>query len=228
MNSDIFATKGTEYLIVIAYLTAMAWAVRWFGSRPVAAAPTSGARRRGGGPAAWFALTDGYHFHPGHAWAAPTDGDIVTVGLDDFAATLVGPPDGIELPAVGADVRQGEPGWSVQAGDRTLTMLSPIEGQVVAVNQSVLETPRLAADDPYGQGWLLKVRAPNRKASLKNLLSGELASVWMRLATDRLQRLPAAGLGVVMADGGTPVRGFGRALGPDEWQAVARDFFLTG
>jgi hypothetical protein len=92
----------------------------------------------------------------------------------------------------------------------------------------VLETPRLAADDPYGQGWLLKVRATHPEAALKNLFSGELASVWMRHTGDRLMRLPAAGLGVVMADGGTPMRGFGRALGPQEWQAVAREFFLTG
>lgn len=223
MNSDIFATKGTEYLIVIAYLVAMAWAVRWFASRPDA-----GARRRVGRPVPWFALADGYYFHPGHAWVAPTDGEIVTVGLDDFAAQLVGPPNGFELPLVGAGVRQGEPAWAVRAGDRTLTMLSPVEGQVVEVNPAVIETPQLAADDPYGQGWLLKIRAPNRKASLKNLFSGELASVWMRHATDRLLRLPAAGLGVVMADGGTPMRGFGRALDPEEWQAVAREFFLTG
>jgi glycine cleavage system H lipoate-binding protein len=228
MNSDIFATKGTEYLIVIAYLMAMAWAVRWFASRPIAGAAASGARRRVGRPVPWFALAEGYHFHPGHAWAAPGDGDIVTVGLDDFAAKLVGAPDGFELPAVGTGVRQGEPGWAVRAGDRALTMLSPMEGQVVAVNPAVLETPQLAADDPYGQGWLLKVRAPNRKASLKNLFSGELASVWMQHTADRLQRMPAAGLGIVMADGGMPVHGFGRALGPEEWQAVAREFFLTG
>jgi glycine cleavage system H lipoate-binding protein len=224
MPGDIFATKGAEYLLVILYFVLLIGLVRVI-APPVTA--TVAPRRR---PAAapWFSLAEGYHFHQGHAWAAPTDGENVTVGLDDFAAQLVGPPDSFELPALGSGVRQGEPGWSLQAGDRALTMLSPMEGQVVEVNAAVRETPRLATDDPYGKGWLFKVRAPNRKASLKNLLSGELASVWMRYATHRLQQLPAAGLGVVMADGGTPVRGFGRVLGPDEWQAVARDFFLTG
>lgn len=228
MNGDIFATKGIEYLIVIAYLLVMAAAVRWFASRRPAGAPASGAR----GPAAravpWFALADGYHYHPGHAWAAASDGDVVTVGLDDFAAQLVGAPDGVELPAVGTGVRQGEPGWAVRAGERSLAMLSPVDGEVVAVNHAVLETPRLAADDPYGVGWLLKVRAPNRQASLRNLLSGELASLWMRHTAERLRRLPAAELGVVMPDGGAPVRGFGRALEPEAWEAVAREFFLTG
>jgi len=225
MPGDIFATKGLEYLLVVVYFVLLIALVRVI-APPVTATAAPSRRRPAVTP--WFSLAEGYHFHPGHAWAAATDGEIVTVGLDDFAAQLVGPPDGFELPAVGAGVRQGEPGWALRAGDRALTMLSPMEGEVVAVNPAVLATPRLAADDPYGQGWLLKVRAPNRKASLKNLFSGELAAVWMRHATDRLQRLPATGLGVVMADGGTPVRGFGRALGPDEWQAVARDFFLTG
>ncbi|MEK7668231.1 MAG: hypothetical protein AAB409_06250 [Gemmatimonadota bacterium] len=44
---------------------------------------------------------------------------------------------------------------------------------------------------------------------------------------ERLRGLPAGGLGVVMPDGGVPVRGFGRALGPEEWQAASREFFLT-
>jgi glycine cleavage system H protein len=208
---------------VVLYFALLIALVKVF-APPVAASPRT--RRPFAAALRWFSLADGCHFHPGHAWAAATDGEIVTVGLDDFAAKLLGPPDGFELPAVGAGLRQGEPGWAVRAGDRALTMLSPMEGEVVAVNPAVLESPRLAADDPYGQGWLLKVRAPNLKASLKNLFSGELAKVWMRNTAERLSRLPATGLGVVMADGGMPMRGFGRALAPLEWQAVTREFFL--
>jgi len=116
---------------------------------------------------------------------------------------------------------------TLHAGDRSLPMLSPVDGEVVAVNPAVLETPRLAADDPYGAGWLLRVRPRDRRASLKNLLSGELAMLWMRDATERLRRMPAAGLGSVMPDGGMPVRGFGRSLAPEEWSQAARDFFLA-
>lgn len=225
MSGDIYATKGTEYLLVIAYLILLVVTVRLLLPRLGRAAGGAGRARRVGRPAPWFALAEGYHFHPGHAWVAEGGGDECTVGLDDFAAQLVGPPDALELPAVGTPVRQGERAWRIRAGGRELPMLAPVDGTVVAVNRAVVDAPALAAEDPYGAGWLLKIRAPDRRASLRNLLSGELAAAWMRFTAERLRCLPAGELGLVMPDGGAPVRGFGRQLGPEEWDAVAREFF---
>jgi glycine cleavage system H protein len=226
MHGDIFATKGAEYLIVIAYLVLLVLAARYLAPAPVL--QTAGTRRaRRGLGLSWFSLGKGLRFHQGHSWASESDGDVVTVGLDDFAAQLIGTPDAMALPDVGASVRQGGPGWQLRAGDRTLKMVSPVEGKVVAVNQAVLDAPQRAADDPYGEGWLLKVRTTDRPATLRNLLSGELAAAWMQQTVERLRRLPADGLGELMPDGGTPVRGFGRALGAEEWAAVSRDFFLS-
>jgi len=224
MQGDIFATKGAEYLIVIAYLVMLVAMVRLFAPRGARAAAK--VRRSGALPAPWFALGDGLHYHQGHTWAGDGVGDVVAVGMDDFAAQLVGPPDGIRLPEVGAGVRQGERGWEVRGEGRVLPMLSPVDGTVVAVNDAVVASPGLAAEDPYGCGWLLKVRVPSRRTALRNLLSGELAAAWMQQTVERLRRLPDAGLGVVMPDGGAPVRGFGRALGPEEWDVVAREFFF--
>lgn len=226
MQGDLYATKGIEYLLVIAYLLLLAGTVKVLTPRRARAFGPS-PRKPDARRAPVFSLVDGYHFHQGHTWAADGQGSLMTVGLDDFAARLVGHPDGVELPEVGASVRQGGPGWTLKAGDRMLPMLSPVDGTVVAVNEAVLEAPRLAAEDPYGDGWLLKVQPTNRRASLRNLLAGELAAVWMEHTAERLRRLPAGGLGEVMADGGVPVRGFGRALGPEEWQAATREFFLT-
>ena len=228
MQGDIFATKGIEYLIVIGYLLVMVGMVRLFASKRFARAGEAKTRRPVAHTAPWFSLADGRYFHQGHAWAAPDGGEIVTVGLDDFAARVVGQTDGFVLPAVGSGVRQGEPAWSVRADGRALTMLCPVDGTVLAVNPAVIETPRLAADDPYGRGWLLKVHAPNRQASLRNLFSGELATVWMQHTAERLRQLPAGELGVVMPDGGEPVPGFGRVLRPEAWQVITREFFLTG
>jgi len=226
MHGDIYATKGVEYLLVIGYLLVLVATMKLLLPRLARARETT-ARRTVRRTAPWFALAEGYHYHPGHTWAAGGDGDVVTVGLDDFAAQLVGAPDAVDLPPVGTTVRQGQCAWKVRAGDRALVMLSPVDGRVVAVNDAVRRAPHLAADDPYGAGWLLKLQSRHRRASLRNLLSGDLAVAWMRHTAERLRGLPLGGLGTALPDGGVPVRGFGRALAPDEWDAVAREFFRT-
>ncbi len=229
MQGDIYATKGIEYLIVIGYLVVMAALVGGLALRRRARRAAAPARRgRAAGAVQWFTLASDCSFHPGHAWVARRDGSVVTVGLDDFAAKLLGDPRVIELPAVGAAVRQGETVWTVRAGERALPMLSPVEGEVVAVNPAVLASPGLASADPYGEGWLLKVRVPEHRAWLRNLLSGELAAAWMQHTTERVRRFESDGLGAVMADGGTPLRGFGHALSQEEWESVSREFFLAG
>ncbi len=226
MPVDIFATKGTEYLLTIVYFGLLVALVRWIAPR---AKPAPARARAPRDPNAWFAVANGRRYHPGHAWvAAGHDGaDIVTVGLDDFTAQLLGPPDALALPAVGAQLKQGERGWEVRAGDRVLGMVAPVAGEVIEVNDAAVTAPRLATDDPYGAGWLLKLRAPDARAALKGLLPADLAATWMKQAGERLRMLPAAELGVVMTDGGTPMKGFGRSLGPEEWRVITRDFYLA-
>jgi len=225
MPGDIFATKGTEYLLVIAYLILLIALVRYIAPRGavrVVAKPAGGVRRD---VTPWFSLAEGYHYHQGHSWAVE-EADAVRVGLDDFTAQLVGKPDVVDLPRVGDVVRQGERGWQIKTQGRMLAMVAPVEGEVVAVNPAVLSSPGVATEDPYGAGWLFKVRPSRPRASLKNLLSGELAAAWLRQSAERLRAMPAAELGVLMPDGGAPVRGFGLVLGPAEWDAVGREFFL--
>lgn len=220
MTNDMFATKGAEYVLVIGYFVLLLAVARFI------APPARRARPPRRVPGAWFALAEGYYFHPGHSWATPDDAGMVYVGLDDFAAQLVGTPDGLSLPAPGTVLRQGGAGFTLDAGGRAVALVSPVEGAVVEVNRRVMERPQLATDDPYGEGWLFKVKTTDRKATLRNLLSGATAAAWMREVTERLRGLPGAELGIVMPDGGAPVRGFGRTFGPAEWSAVTREFFL--
>jgi len=226
MPGDIYATKGIEYLVVIAYLLVMAGAVWGVGRTRAAVRGRSNRRAQALRLDPWFSLADGYRFHQGHSWVAATDGDVVTVGVDDFAAKALGEPDAVELPAAGTAIAQGAPGWAVRVAGRVLPMLSPVEGEVVAVNPAVHASPRVVVDEPYGAGWLMKVRVDHRPWR-RNLFSGELAAAWMQYTVERLRRLQAGTLGVVMPDGGTPVRGFAQTLGEEEWNALAREFFLA-
>lgn len=193
------------------------------GRTPVRAA---GSPRAGAAPAPWFDLRDGFRFHQGHAWVRPGEGDVVLVGMDDFAQKLLGRPAALRLPAVGTRLRPGERAWEVQADSRSVPMISPVEGEVVERNGDVLRFPDLVTRDPY-EAWLLKVRVPDAKAIARNLLSGRVARAWMEDTVERLRQMTAGELGIVMPDGGFPVHGFARILAPERWDEVARQLLLS-
>ncbi|MDH3216745.1 MAG: glycine cleavage system protein H [Candidatus Krumholzibacteria bacterium] len=224
---DIFATKGLEYLLVIGFLAVFVVLWRMLqatpSSVPARVQPPKGSRPR----ADWFKLDEVLHYHPGHAWALPEDGPLVKVGIDDFAQKLLGEAERIDLPAVGEHVEQGGKGWRLRVNSRFVDMLSPVGGKVVEVNHEVLESPRLITDDPYGRGWLLKIRVPNVKTALKNLLTGTVAKAWMDDTVRVLSQRDVGQLGVVMQDGGRPVSGFALQLAPDRWEEVAAEFLLS-
>jgi glycine cleavage system H protein len=191
--------------------------------------------RRGMRPArrvvGWFSLPGPYCYHQGHTWAVPETGNIVRVGIDEFVRWLVGPASGLDLPEVGSHLSQGETGWSIKVDSKSVGILSPVEGEVVAVNGAVLDSPQILCSDPYGQGWLLKVRVPDRKRNQKNLLCSGVARAWMeqQVRDVRARALPTLGSGLALPDGGGPAgcAGFARILAPENWDEVASELLLS-
>lgn len=228
---DPFATKGVEYLIAVAFLLLLVgfWRLVTQPALPVSAFREWGAAAAAFRPApeGWFALRDGHFFHQGHSWAAPVEGDVVRVGMDDFAQKLVGEPTSIDLPPPGTELRLGAPAWKVVVDSGQVSMLSPIDGRVEAVNPEVSRRPDLVSQAPYDDGWLLKVRVADPGVLRKNLLSGGLARAWMEETNERVRAMSTARLGVLLPDGGVPVQGFARALGAEDWVDVAEEFLLS-
>jgi glycine cleavage system H lipoate-binding protein len=225
--TDIFATKGIEYLIVIAYLVLLVGFWRLMARPRVVRAGARAVRQVGRALSDWFDLRDGFYFHQGHAWAVPESEDVIRIGMDDFAVKLLGRPGSVRLPPVGQRLRQGERGWEVEVDSNSIPVLSPVDGQVVAVNEDVRGSPALVSSEPYDGGWLVKVKVGNSRATLKNLLCGNLARAWLDETTEKLRQMQSGELGTVMADGGIPVDGFVRTLVPNRWVEVAREFLLS-
>jgi glycine cleavage system H protein len=217
---DIFATKGVEYVFAGAFLLALVGFWKLI-NPPSAVAPLI--RRI----LPWFQLRDDAFFHQGHGWVVPAGHSEALVGMDDFAQKLLGKPNGFVLPSPGTRVRQGEPAWQVQVDGHAIPMVSPVDGEVVAVNQDVVASPELVNTEPYDRGWLMRVKVPSPAAAARNLLSGKLARAWMDAVTEDVRAMPAGELGVVLPDGGFPIGGFARALSPDSWDRVARELLLT-
>jgi glycine cleavage system H lipoate-binding protein len=224
---ELFATKGIEYIIVIGYLLFLVPVGLVLSRAGVGPALAGTAARVGQAIRSWFHVPEGYHFHPGHSWAIPDGEDILKVGIDDFAQKLLGKLDAVVLPEPGARVESGEAGWQVDVDARRFDMLCPVRGEVVAVNEELLKSPQLVSDDPYGRGWLMKVRVPRMRTALRNLMSGSLVGIWIDETMDALQQRMHGSLGVVLQDGGLPVSGFARELSPEAWDEIVEEFLLT-
>jgi glycine cleavage system H protein len=174
-----------------------------------------------------FEVPDNLRYHPGHSWALSESPNLVRAGLDMFAARLIGKIDRITLPQRGHWVRQGQKIWTFYRDGNKVEMASPIEGIVTDVNDAVTRDPELARRDPYGDGWLMKVQAPDAKINIRNLLGGAVGRKWMEEAAQRLRgRLPALA-GAVAQDGGLIVDDLTAALPAEEWSELTHEFFLT-
>ena len=174
-----------------------------------------------------FQLPEALHYHRGHTWARVLDADTVAVGIDDFARRLVGAPTAVRLPRTGTWLEQGETGFGMQVDGRSAEFVSPVEGEVVAVNEELLREPELASDDPYGRGWVMKLRPAHLGVGLRNLLSGSLARRWMEDARGGLDLRLMALSGSVLQDGGEPTADFARHLPDAEWRRLVSEFLLT-
>ena len=176
---------------------------------------------------AGYQLPENLYYHRGHTWARPLGKDTVVVGMDDFARRLLGSARAVRFPAVGDWLHQGDRSFAVKVDGRAAEFLAPVEGEVVEVNSELHSKPTLATDDPYGRGWVVKVRAANLANNLRNLLSGRLARRWLEDSREALELRLMALSGSVLQDGGEPVADFAKHLPPEEWKRLVGEFLLT-
>ncbi len=174
-----------------------------------------------------YRLPEDLHYHQGHVWVRPLDARTALVGLDDFARGLIGTARGVRVPALGDWLQQGGSGFGVDVDGRSAAFLAPVEGEVVEVNKELRKNPALATEDPYGRGWVLKLRANDLATNLKNLLSGRMARRWMEESREALELRLMALSGSVLQDGGEPAADFAKHLPDDEWKRLVGEFLLT-
>lgn len=174
-----------------------------------------------------FQVPEKLRFHPGHTWALSESPSLVRVGMDDFASKLVGKVDRIALPQRGQWIRQGQKIWTIFREGASVDMVSPIEGSIADVNDAAMQDPELARKDPFGEGWLVTVQAPDAKTSFRNLLGGALARWWTEESASRLQRKMPMALGALAQDGGVAVDNLATQISDEAWATIAKEFFLS-
>jgi len=190
-------------------------------------APQEAASRVVPAMVAGFQVPENVRYHAGHTWALSESRELVRVGIDDFASKVVGKIESIALPQRGRWVRQGQKIWTIFRDGKSVDMVSPIEGTVTAINEAVMHDPELARKDPYGEGWLLTVQAPDSKINFRNLMGGKLARLWTESSALQLRnRMPVA-VGALAQDGGVAVDDITAHMPGEDWATLTKEFFLS-
>ena len=121
-----------------------------------------------------------------HEWIR-ADGDIGTIGITDYAQDQLGDIVYLDLPAVGATLAQKDKLGEIESVKAVSDLYAPVSGEVLEVNQEAVDEPEAVNDEPYGKGWLIKLRlsdASELDAMLTNEAYDELIVREMEEHTD--------------------------------------------
>jgi len=117
-----------------------------------------------------FEVPDDLRYLESHEWVS--EPDPVRVGISDFAQDELGDVVFVELPEAGDDLAAGEEFGVVESIKAVSDLYAPVSGEVVAVNEELVDQPELVNEDPYGDGWMLELE-PADPDEFENLLSAE-------------------------------------------------------
>jgi glycine cleavage system H protein len=107
-----------------------------------------------------------------HEWARVESDGTVTIGISDHAQGALGDLVFVEVPEIGKALKKGNAAAVVESVKAASDVYSPVSGEVVAANETLGSAPELVNQDPYGQGWLFKIK-PSNKDELSQLLDAK-------------------------------------------------------
>lgn len=98
-----------------------------------------------------------YRFTKEHEWVY-VDGDVAVIGISDYAAGELGDIVYVELPEKGSKIKQMDPIGTIEAVKTVADLYSPVSGEVIEVNEEIVEHPEMVNGSPYEDGWFIKVK----------------------------------------------------------------------
>jgi glycine cleavage system H protein len=114
---------------------------------------------------------DDIRYHPEHDWARIEDGE-ATFGITWFAQDALGELVHFEAPEEGSSVSKDQSYAEVESVKAVSDVIAPLSGEILEVNRAVADAPEAVNEDPYGEGWLVRVRLSNL-AEVESLLDAE-------------------------------------------------------
>ncbi len=115
-----------------------------------------------------YDLPDDLYYEKNHFWVRD-DGDLLVMGMDDFAQKMAGEIVFVQLPFEGKKIIAGKKFAKMESGKWLGKVYGPVNGELAAVNEEIEENPGLINEDCYDKGWIYKIK-PDDKAELENLI----------------------------------------------------------
>lgn len=140
-----------------------------------------------------YNMPDELYYHSEHAWARVEDDGNVSVGMNDFFREAAGDIVYVDLPFEGDEVAQGETCGKIQSSKWIGKLISPVSGEIIAVNEALDEDSTIINKEPYGGGWIMKITPSSLKEDLANLMQGEKVAEWLRGEIKKGEELKAKG-----------------------------------
>ena len=124
-----------------------------------------------------YDLPDDLYYHKQHMWVR-VEADVAVVGITDFTCKAAGEITYIELPDTDEEVEADELVGSVETGKWMGKLYAPVSGEIIEVNEDAADEPGDINEDPYGKGWLFKIRMGDA-SQVDGLMKGQAAVDWL-------------------------------------------------
>jgi glycine cleavage system H protein len=120
-----------------------------------------------------YNMPEELYYEENHFWVKE-EGDLLIMGMDDFAQVLAGEIVYVQLPEDGKQIKKGKKFAKIESGKWLGKVFGPVNGEIAAVNEELETNPGLINDDCYGKGWMFKIR-PDDKGEIEGLIHGKEA-----------------------------------------------------
>ncbi|HPE56128.1 MAG TPA: hypothetical protein P5514_11010 [Bacteroidales bacterium] len=191
--TDIFATKGIEYIVIIGFLILLIpfWIII---NRPVVfvskaqsiiQALSLGAIR----------FRNELLYSKNYTWAKLENSGLVKIGINDLLLKFLGEVNLNFRLRQGQKVKQGEVIAVLQQGDKQVQIKSPLSGEIVNLNNLVIDSSAIISEDPYQQGWLLAIQPYRWQIEAKSFMTGKKVVNWFGSELQRFRDLIAVSMG---------------------------------
>lgn len=228
--TNIFATKGIEYLAIIGFFLLLI--PFWILLTRKSKSPEQGQLSSSLITSKALRIPHGIFFSKFHSWTFLERNGLAKVGLDDLLLHLTGEVNITHLKQPGQKVKKGELLTQINHHGKSLHIFSPISGVIQQANELLTEEPELMREDPYRQGWIYQIKPTAWKADTNTHFLAEDASKWAAQELIRFkdflsisvnQHLPDPSQ-VVLQDGGELVEHPMAKLPPEVWQDFQEQF----